>query len=313
MSRNGIAAVLIVAVILAAGYFGVFSIGGQNPGSPGTLPISFSALDLYAGSQDATTSAVTVYKLSNGNYLEQETVTINAANVDSTRDYTTNEVLFFKLYDATDTSVCTQYQVWTVPSADASNVYNGKFRLDLDFIDRGDTAIDTYLTEFNGTAIADAASVDCSNSGYDSAYATWTYSIRQPTDDKGYTNSYNFLNGYGNYHYAVIKVSGTGWDRCVLLDSGVKTFERNNILYVCYPLGNDDLTRDKISDNSYDPIGKKDVVMTWDFTSITSGDSVTFEYSYRYYADWDNFKSTGSWGINAATSPATPETVTITP
>jgi len=313
MSRNGIAAVLVVAVVLGAAYLGVFSIGGQNPGSPGTLPISFSALDVLAGAQDATTSAVAIYKMIDGNLVSQETVTINAANVDSTRDYTTGEVLYLKLFDATDTSVCTQYQIWTVPSADASNVYNGKFRLDLNFVDRGDTAIDTYITEFNGTAIADAASVDCSNSGYDSAFATWTFTIRQPTDDKGYVNSYNFLNGYGNYHYAVIAVSGTGWDRCVPLDLGLKTFERNNILYVAYPLSDDDLTRDKISDNSYDPIGKKDVVMTWDFTSITSGDSVTFTYSYRYYADWDHFKSTGSWGVNSATSPATAETVTITP
>jgi len=312
-ARGGIAAVLLVAVILGAAYFGVFSIGGQNPGSPGTLPISFSAMDILAGSQDATTSAVAIYTMEGGNPVLQETVTINAANVDSTRDYTTGQVLYLKLYDATDTSVCTQYQVWTVPSADASNVYNGKFRLDLDFVDRGDTAIDTFITEFNGTAIADAATVDCSNSGYDSAYATWVFTIRQPTDDKGYVNSYNFLNGYGNYHYAVIAISGTGWDRVVPLDSGLKTFERNNIKYVCYPLSDDDLKRDKQSDNSYDPVGRKDITMTYDLTAITSGDSVTFTYSYRYYADWEHFKATGSWGINSATSPATAETLTITP
>jgi len=311
--KGGIVAVIMIGLVLTAAYFGVFSIGGQNPGSPGTLPISFSALDKLAGSQDATTSAVGVYTLINGDPVLQETVTINAANVESTRDYTSGQVLLLKLYDASDTSVCTQYQVWTVPSADASNVYNGAFRLDLNFVDRGDTAIDTYLTEFNGTAIADAATVDCSNSGYDSAYATWTFTARQPTDDKGYVNSYNFLNGYGNYHYIVLKISGTGWDRVVPLDSGLKTFERNNIKYICFPLSDSDLTRDLQSDNSYNPLGKKDITVSFDLTSITSGDSVTLEYSYRYYADWENFKTTGSWGINSATSPATAETITIEP
>lgn len=312
-AKGGIAAVLVIAVILGAAYFGVFSIGGQNPGSPGTLPISFSAMDILAGAQDATTSKVAIYTMVDGNPTIQETVTINAANVDSTRDYTTGTVLFLKLFDTSDTSVLTQYQVWTVPAADASNVYNGKFRLDLDFIDRGDTAIDTFITEFNGTAYADALSVNCSASGYDSAYATWQFTIRQPVDDKGYVNSYNFLNSYGNYHYAIIKISGTGWDRVIPLDLGLQVFERNNIKYIAYPLSDTDVTRDLQSDNSYDPLGKIEITMSYDLTAITSGDSVTWEYSYRIYADWNNFKETGSWGINSVTSPATAETLTIVP
>lgn len=308
---RGIYAVVVVVLIVAAGLW-IFAALPQGPDQQAsTMVIDFTAVDKLAGSQDATTSAVGIYRFQDGKYELQETVTMDAAAKASVLTYTTGEELWLKLYDASDTSVCTQYMNFIVPFADPSEIYGQAFQVKLDFVDKGDTAKDIAITESNGTAIAASSTVDTSQSGYDSAYATWEFDIRALDDDSGYMNTFNFLKSYENYHYLVIDASGTGWDSITLLSTaGWQVYERADTRYFVYKLSNDDLTRDLKSTGEYDPDGRLKLSTTWDLTGITSGDSVTFNYQYMWYSSFARFQATGSWGDDTA---ETAEVITITP
>ena len=308
---RGIYAIVVVILIIAAGLW-VYTALPQGPDNQSaTMVIDFTATDKLAGSQDATTSAVEIYRYQDGKYELQESVTIDAAAKASILTYTTSEELWLKLFDASDTSVCTQYMNYIVPFADPSEIYGQAFQVKLDFVDKGDTAKDIGITESNGTAIADASSVDTSASGYDTAYATWEFDLRALDDDSGYTNTYNFLKGYENWHYLVIDASGTGWDSITLLSgAGWQVYERADTRYFVYKLSNDDLTRDLKSTGEYDPDGRFKLTTTWDLTGITTGDSVTFNYQYMWYSSFAHFQATGDWGADTA---ETEETITIIP
>lgn len=302
------AAGIVVALILVIGGMYAYSMMPKTgAGEVATLPIEFSAIDKLAGGQDATTSKVAIYRMVDGQLSLQETVTINAAGVESTLDYTTGEQLYLKLYDDTDTSVCTQYMVFTVPYASASNIYNGKFHVDLFFVDRGDSTKDIRVDFANGTAISASSTLDVTDEGWDSNYAYFDFAIRNLDDDTGYVNTYNFLRDYGNYHYFFISVSGTGWDSVNILGN-VESFTIGTTKYWAIKLTDDDITRDLQANGEYDPDGIWTRRFTFDLTGFESGDSVTLTYGYVWYADWDHFKSSGSWGVDAS---QTTESITI--
>lgn len=306
-----VAAVVILIIVAAGGLWVYSSLPKAAVGQAATMVIDFSAIDEIAGGQDAATSAVIIYKLEDGAYDLQETVTIAAAATASLLTYTTGETLFLKLYDATDTSICTQYLTFTVPLADPSEIYGQAFQVPLKFIDKGDTAKDISITEDNGTAIASSAAVDCSASGYDAAFATWEFNLRAMDDNVGYKNTDNFLKGYSNDHYLILSATGTGWDSTVLLsDSGWTIFEKASVRYFVRQLSDTDLTRKLLSDGSYDPVGRYTLSATFDLTGITSGDSVTLAYEYRWYSSVAQFQAASNWGSDTA---ATSEFVTVTP
>lgn len=304
---------VVAIVLIVVGGLAVYSFlpKGQDQ-TIGTHPIKFSAIDKLAGGQDATTSAVTIYRMENGLPVIQETVTINAAEVSTTMSYTSMEALKLKLYDASDTSICTQYQDLVVPFDNPSTVYNNYYMVDLMFVDRGDTAVAIAGYDGNSTSYSDDAVMDLTDSGWDSAFATWKFEAIQLTDDKGYVNTYDFLYGHGNYHYFYLDVSDVsgatsgGWTNFIIPGGGGwLSFERNNHRYFAIKLGDDDLTRDAQSDGSYDPVGIWSKMTTFNFKGITTGMNISIAYGYKYYADWDYFKSTGSWGENVAGSEET--------
>lgn len=304
-------AVITIVVGSVVGYWLYVQMPTPDEKTFATLPIQFTAIDRLAGGTDAATTEVEIFLLEGGYHVSQETVTMTAANTESANEYTTLDVLYLKIDDTTDTSLCTIYKVVTVPYASFANIYDNAFQLKLKTTDRGNTAKDIAITEANGTAIADAATVDCSNSGYDSAYASWDFDLKAMDDDSGYVNSDNFLKGYGNNHYLVLDAVGTGWDSVTLLSTaGWQIYERASTRYFVYPLSDTDLTRDLQSAGVYDPTGRITISVTFDLTGITSGDSVTLDYQYMWYSSFENFKATGSWGSDTA---ETEETITITP
>jgi hypothetical protein len=281
----------------------------------GTHPIKFSAIDLYAGGQDATTSAVLIYRMQGGLPVSQETVTINAAEVSTTMSYTSMETLKIKLYDATDISVCTQYQDLLVPYDNPSTVYNNYYMVDLKFVDRGDTDIAVSVEEGDGSAMAASSLQDLTTQGWNTAFAEWLFEAKQTVSDKGYTNTYDFLYGHGNYHYFyldVYDVSGStsgGWTNFIFPGGGGwLSFERNNHRYFAMKLSDNDVTRDAQTDGSFNPDGSWGKLSTINLKGMTAGMNITIVYGYRYYADWDYFTATGSWGENTA---ATTETLYI--
>lgn len=306
---KGIAIVVIVIICIAGGLW-VFSALPKAPiGQSATMVIDFSAIDKIAGGADAATSAVSIYSLIDGAYDLKETVTIAAAATASTLTYTTGETLFFKMYDATDTSICTQYKTFTVPLADPSEIYGQAFQVALSFTDKGNTAKDISVTEDNGTAIANAFTINTSNSGYDTAYATWEFNLRAMDDNSGYVNTDNFLKGYSNDHYLILSATGTGWDSTVLLSTtGWQIFEKASVRYFVYQLSDSDLTRKLLSDGSYDPAGRFVLSATFDLTGITAGDSVALAYEYRWYSSVEQFIASSNWGSDSA---ATSEGLTI--
>jgi len=309
MGAGKIAAAVIVCVIIVAGGLYAFSMipgGGDNPT---TMTIKFSAMDTLAGSQDAATSAIDIYRLIDGGLVKQETVTCDALQKESGIVYTSGESLYFKLYDATDTSLCTQFVTWTVPSADPAAVYDGSFQCTASMIDKGDTAKDILIQYHNNTAIADSATLDVTNESWDSNYAEIDLELRALDDDSGYRNTYNFIREYDNDHFIVIKCSGTGWDSVNLLSgSGFQQFEKASARYFVIPLTNEDVTRDLQAAGQYDPDGTFSKSMVFDLTGFEVGDSVTLAYEYRWYASWDYFKTSSSWGVD---SSSTAESVTV--
>ena len=308
---KGIYAAVVVVLILAAGLWVYSALPSGPDNQMATMVLDLTPLDSLAGSQDAATSAVGIYRFEDARYELQETVTMDAAAKASVLTYTTGEELWLKLYDGTDTSVCTQYMNYIVPFADPSEIYGQAFQVKLDFVDRGNTAKDISITESNGTAMAASGLFDMSGSGYDTAYATWEFDLRALDDDTGYINTYNFLKAYENYHYLVIDASGTGWDSVTLLSSvGWTVYERADTRYFVYKLSNDDLTRDKKSTGEYDPDGRFKLTTTWDLTGITAGDSVTFNYQYMWYSSFQHFQASGSWGVDTA---ETAEVITLIP
>jgi len=305
---RAVAVVITIIVIFAGGLWVYNALPKAETGKAATMVIDFTAWDELAGAQDATTSAVTIYKLVDGNYVSQETVTMDAAAKASTLVYTTGETLYLKAYDATDTSVCTQYLKFVVPFADESEIYGQAFQVALAFVDKGDTAKDILIKDHNNTAYADSATMDVTNNSWDSSYAELDIEIRAFDDDSGYVNTNNFLKGYGNYHYIVMKASGTGWDSVNLLTSGWAVLDKASARYFVYKVSDTELTRDLQETGEYKPDGTLIKALVFDFTGFEASDSVTFVYEYRWYSCWDKFQSDSAWGTDTA---ATSESVTI--
>jgi len=302
-------AVVITVIVIVAGGLWVYNALPKAPtGKAATMVIDFTAWDELAGAQDAATSAVDIYRLVDGNYVSQETVTMDAAAKASTLVYTTGETLYLKAYDASDTSVCTQYLKFLVPFADESEIYGQAFQVALAFVDKGDTAKDILIKDHNNTAYADTATMDVTNNSWDSSYAELDIELRAFDDDSGYTNTNNFLLGYGNYHYIVMTASGTGWDSVNLLTSGWQVLDKASTRYFVYKVSDTELTRDLQSTGEYDPDGTLIKSLVFDFTGFAGGDSVTFAYEYRWYSCWEHFKDSSAWGTDTA---ATSESVTI--
>lgn len=308
VSGKGVAAIVVLIVVIGGSLY-FFSVIPGSSDDPVTMIIDFTAWDSLAGSQDATTSAVDIYRMVDGNLVAQETVTMDAASKASALTYSSGEVLYLKYYDSTDTSVCTQYVKLTVPQADPSWIYDGAFQISLPFVDRGDTAKDILIQYHNNTAIANAATLDVTNESWDSNFAEIDFELRALNDDTGYINSYNFLRGYDNNHYIVLKATGTGWDSVVMVSGGWDIFDiGGSSRYFVKALDNDDVTRDKQSTGEYDPDGTLMLPMVFDFTGFESGDSVTFAYEYRWYSSVAKLKAESNWGVDTA---ATSESVTI--
>jgi len=308
MGSGKLVAGLLIAVILVAGVLYVISMTPLDPGDPVTMIIDFTGMDQYLGERDADTTAIDIYRLKDGSLVKQESITLNAASHPSALTYTSGEELYIKLYDSTDTSLCTQYLKLIVPGADPAAIYDGAFQVTLWTVDRGDTAKDILIQYHNNTAIADSTTLDVTNESWDSNYAELDFEIRALDDDTGYWSSFNFLNEYGNNHYLVMKASGTGWDSMNLLSSGWQVYDKASARYFVRALTNEDVSRDKQAIGVYDPDGTMSFSMTWDLTGFESGDSVTLDYEYRWYSCWDHFQTSSSWGVNTA---ATSESVTV--
>ena len=308
----GKAAGIIVAIVLiVAGVGGAWYLFNTLPGHDDeavTMIIDFTAMDVLAGSRDADTTAIDIYRMIDGDLVKQESVTLDAASKASANTYTSGEKLWIKLYDSSDTSLCTQYLELTVPKADPSWIYDGAFQIRLDTTDKGDTAKDILIQYHNNTAIAASATLDVTNESWDSNYAEIDIELRALDDDTGYVNTKNFLKDYGNYHYIILKASGTGWDSVNMLSTGWSSYDKASARYFVIKLSNDDLTRDKQSNGEFDPDGTFVKNLLFDLTGFESGDSVTLAYEYRWYSCFDHFQSTSSWGTDTA---ATTETVTV--
>jgi len=309
---NGIKAVAVIIVLVTAVAGGMWLLSATPQAAEqqaATMVIDFTAIDFYAGGAAAATSAVGIYRLVGSDHVLQETVTITGAATASSLTYTSLETIYLKMYDASDTSICTQYVPFTVPLADPSEIYGQAFQVRLNFVDKGDTAKDILIQYHNNTDIADSATIDVTNNSFDTSYAEIDLEVRALNDDTGYVNTDNFVKGYGNNHYLVMSASGTGYDSCNLLTKqGWQQFEKASVRYFVLNLDDTDLTRDLLGEGQYDPDGKLALSLVFDWTGFDTGDSVTLTYEYRWYSCLTNFQDMSSWGTDTA---ATSESVTV--
>ncbi|MHA1138419.1 MAG: hypothetical protein ACTSSE_18215 [Candidatus Thorarchaeota archaeon] len=267
------------------------------------VPIQFVAIDALAGGTDATTTAVKIY---DANYELLETVTIStAAGTDSAIKYWSGDYVYLKVYDDTDTSLCTQYLKLMVPyhSADTDT----KHYVTLKTVDT-DASWDIRLDCTNETNVADSGTWDTSSSG---TAPTWVFKVLTPTDDKGYLTSWNFVEGCDNAAYYVFRISGTGATR-VLFDTNYALNHYYDGEYHWYSirLSDDQLTKNLLADGTYEPIGYTTIPLKMDLTQVTSGDSVTFDHGLYYYSDWNYLIEKGNWGPDSTTVT---ESITIQP
>ena len=308
MGKGKLVAAALIAVVFIAGVLYIITMTPLDPGEPVTMIIDFTAMDQLLGERDADTTAIDIYRMLDSVLVKQESITLDAASHPSALTYKSGEELYIKLYDSSDTSLCTQYLKVIVPAADAAAVYDGAFQVTLYTVDRGDTAKDILIQAHNNTAYAASSTLDVTNETWDTNYAEVDLEIRALDDDSGYWNSFNFLNEYDNNHYLVMKATGTGWDSMNLLSSGWQVYDKASARYFVKALSNEDVTRDKQAVGVFDPDGTMAFPMTWDFTGFESGDSVTLVYEYRWYSSWEHFQTSSSWGVNTA---ATSEQITV--
>lgn len=298
-AKSAIAIALIGIVVLAGGLY-IYSIAPvAEPGTHATLVIDFTPMDRLAGSQDAATSAVKIYST---DLILLETVTMDAASKASVLQYTTGDVIGLYIYDASDVSICEQYQWTTVPRASDAEVYGQAFQYTVWNVDREET-IPMSVTE-DGVDVADDAIKDASTDGWTTAYAYIEMEMRPESDDMGYVNTENFLRGYGNNHYFVLDVydvSGStlgGWFCFNILGGGYTTLDRNDHRYYAWALSDSDIERNLQSDGTYNPTGLWQLNLAIDLTSFSAGNNITIDYDYIMYADWEHFVSSGSWGAD---------------
>lgn len=319
MSKALLAAGTLVLVVIGsiAGLmlFSTMQGGGETGKVADTLKLDITAMDAYAGERDADTTAVDIYRMSDGDYVKQESVTLDAAQKATALTYTTGEELYFKVYDSSDTSLCTRYISTTVPYASWAEQNDQAFQVTIHTFDRGDNGYDALVKYHNNTAIAASATLDVTNESWDSDYAEIDFELRNTNDDTGYRNSYNFLKDYENNHYIVFTASGTGWDSVNMLtrdtdEGSIQVYDKADTRYFVIKLGDKAIDRDKKSDGSFSPDGTIQIPLVFDLTGFESGDSVTFSYMYKYYASWDYFQESSNWGTDAANNPAS-ESVTI--
>lgn len=300
MSKAGYLVIFILLVAGIAGGLYVISVSQEivDPGTIETLVIDFTPMDKLAGSQDAATSAVTIY---NTDLVALETVTMDAASKASVLQYTTDDRIGLFIYDATDVSICEQYVWVTVPRASAAEVYGQAFQYTIWNVDREVTI--PMNVEEDGADVADDAIKDASTDGWTTAYAYIDFEMRPETSNMGYVNTDNFLLDQTNNHYFVLDVydvvaNNGGWFTFNVLGGGYKTFDRNNHRYYCWELSDNDITRDLQSDGTFAPTGLWQLNLAIDLTSFVAGNNITIDYDYIMYADWDNFVAKGSYGPN---------------
>ena len=309
MSRAVIAGVVIVALVVVATIGGLALSGPIVTPMTGNMPVEFTVNNPYSSDAIPDTCDIYAYVWSGGLLEPRDAkLDLTSGDVDSTANYKTGEILKIKLVDPTDTSYCTTYYTWTVPSPSATEIEAGKFSCDLAMLNMDDANNDGTMDwdpawqENNGTSIAASGTVNVTASSYTSNYAYWNLYIYNDDDDTGYTSSVNFEDGIKNNAYVFIDISGTGWDRVSIRSGVTATVSRNNHLYACVPLSDDALSRDLDAGGGF--VGTRNGVhqiqMTFDFTGTQASDSITLSYGIRYFSDWDNFVNLGSWGVDSA-------------
>jgi len=307
MSKLGAGLVAFVILVAAvAGGLYLFSLApspGEDIGTVETMVIDFTPMDRLAGSQDAATSDVLIYRNIDGEWVQQEEVVMDAASKASVLLYTTGEQIGLYIRDDTDVSICEQYLLVTVPRASSAEVYGSAFQYTIWNVDREVTMPMTI--ESGGVEITDGELEDLSTNGWDTAYAYLDVEMRPDQDDMGYVNTDNFLLGQKNNHYFIMDISDVsgstlgGWYKFNVLGSGFQTFDRNDHRYYVWALSDADIERNLQASGIYSPDGLWQLNnLAVDLTSFSAGNNITISYDYIMYADWDHFVSSGSWGAD---------------
>lgn len=306
MSRAIIGGIAIIAIIALAIFGPSLAI---TPPVSGNMPVTFTVSDEYSSTSIPDTCDLYIYVWENGMLTPRDAkLDLTSGDVDSLKSYKTGEILKIKVVDPTDTSYCTSYFTWTVPSPSSSEIENAKFKCDLDIVNMDDANNDGTMDwdpaveHKNGTAVTASSLLDASNSGYTTSYVYWNFHIYNDDDDTGYINSYNFEDSLKNYAYLFIDISGTGWDSVSCRSGFTNTFSQNNHRYYSVPLTDDALSRDLDTSGGFwgTRDGEYALSTTFDFSGFEAGDNVTITYNIRYYSDWDNYVDNGSWGYDSA-------------
>ncbi len=310
MSKLGALVIVILLIAGIAGGLYLFTIAPiDEKGTVETMVIDFTPMDKLAGSLDAATSDVLIYRNIDGNWVYQEEVVMTGASVASVLLYTTGEQIGLHVRDDTDTSICEQYLLVTVPRASSAEVYGSAFQYTIWNVDREVTMPMTI--ESGGTEITDGELEDLSNNGWTTAIAYLDIELRPDQDDMGYINTDNFLLDQKNNHYFIMDISDVsgstlgGWYKFNILGGGFQTFDRNDHRYYVWPLTDADIERNLQASGVYSPDGLWQLNnLAVDLTSFSVGNNITISYDYIMYADYDHFKTRGSWGPNVELTTA---------
>ena len=155
----------------------------------------------------------------------------------------------------------------------------------------------------NGTEISDGSNTN-STSDATAGKFYLEFKNRDNTDDTGYKGSYNFLRGLYQNAYFFTRFTGTGTDS-VIIESVSVGYQKYVVsatsdVWLYTQLADDDLTRDKQPDLTYDPDGLWSMLVSLDLSGISSGDEVTCTYGVVIYGDATWLHQYNDWGPDDA-------------
>jgi hypothetical protein len=266
------------------------------------VKITFSTYDFFAGTS-VTTATVVLYDYDTESQLES--VSISSGSGDSSA-YQSGMKIKFKV---SQSGYATYYGAFSVPYHQTDQDSAHTIKVWMVKLPTWEQAC--YFQ--NGTEIADAGTLN-TTTDLSAGKAYLEFKNRDNTDDTGYVTSYNFLRNLWQNAYFYARFTGTGTDS-VIIESVSVSYQKFVVsavsdVWLYHQLDDEDLTRDKQSDLTYDPDGLWSMLMTLDLSGITSGDSVTCTYGVVIYGDATWLHQYNDWGPD---DTSTTDTLTIAP
>jgi len=256
-----------------------------------TKSVDFYLLDKYGGS-GISSATLTIY---NKDLIQLESLTTASdGTIATSAAYPSGTQFYVKADDGASSLKFFEVTVPKMSRADAeSNTVNGPITLEMfDY-----TAPSITVYDSAGNLYSDGGDFNKTSGGTPgSSSGTLTVTWYQGTDNDGYMESYDPINGEQWKALLVAKCSGTNYE-LVTISGFPYSVEKGSAMYYGKYIDATTLTKWKVG-NDYRLPGTGGFTFSIDVSGY-SGDAADLDLYIYYYADWDNFVKEGSFGANS--------------